>query len=394
MDIGTISLVLLVGLLVLLAIGMPLGLASAVMAVAVLVMKFEPALIADPLSFGDGLLTRKFGTGPLNILAQKIYGLLTDYVLISIPLFIFMAALLERSGIAKGMYTSLNVWLSGVRGGIAGDFTVTKMAGDEYWIIGSGMAERYHQRFWAMVPLPEGTTFTSRTEATCGFNVAGPKSRDLLQRLSNADLSNEAWPFMRSGRLEIAGVECGALRVSFTGDLGWEIYCHEPDQVAVYAALIEAAKALEGGPVGSRALMSLRVEKGYGSWSREYSPEYWPQETGLERLIKLDKEFLHKAAYLALKDNAPREVLRLVEVLEVGSADATGGEPIFLPDGTPVGKVTSGTYGYSVGKSLALAYLKGVEPGAEVDVMILGRPHRGRVLAGPPFDPKGERLRG
>ena len=119
MDIGIISLVLLVGLLVLLAIGMPLGLASAVMAVAVLVMKFEPALIADPLSFGDGLLTRKFGTGPLNILAQKIYGLLTDYVLISIPLFIFMAALLERSGIAKGMYTSLNVWLSGVRGGIA-----------------------------------------------------------------------------------------------------------------------------------------------------------------------------------------------------------------------------------------------------------------------------------
>ena len=119
MDIGTISLVLLVGLLVLLAIGMPLGLASAVMAVAVLVMKFEPTLIADPLSFGDGLLTRKFGTGPLNILAQKIYGLLTDYVLISIPLFIFMAALLERSGIAKSMYASLNVWLSGVRGGIA-----------------------------------------------------------------------------------------------------------------------------------------------------------------------------------------------------------------------------------------------------------------------------------
>ena len=119
MDIGTISLVLLLGLLILLAIGMPLGLASAVMAVAVLVMKFEPALIVDPMSFGDGLLTRKFGTGPLNIVAQKIYGLLTDYVLISIPLFIFMASLLERSGIAKGMYTSLNVWLSGVRGGIA-----------------------------------------------------------------------------------------------------------------------------------------------------------------------------------------------------------------------------------------------------------------------------------
>ncbi|MDJ0683842.1 MAG: TRAP transporter large permease subunit [Alphaproteobacteria bacterium] len=119
MDIGTISLVLLIGLMLLLAIGMPLGLASAVLGVLVLVMRFEPNLLWDPLSFGEGLLTRSFGTGPLNILAQKIYGLLTDYVLISIPLFIFMAALLERSGIAKDMYSSLNVWLSRVRGGIA-----------------------------------------------------------------------------------------------------------------------------------------------------------------------------------------------------------------------------------------------------------------------------------
>ena len=119
MDIGTISLVLMLGLLVLLAIGMPLGMASAILAVLVLVMKFEPALLMNPFSFGDGILTGRPGSGPLNILAQKIYGLLTDYVLISIPLFIFMAALLERSGIAKSMYSSLNVWMSGLRGGIA-----------------------------------------------------------------------------------------------------------------------------------------------------------------------------------------------------------------------------------------------------------------------------------
>lgn len=119
MDIGTISLIVLLGLMLLLAIGMPLGFASAILAVAVLVMKFEPALILDPFSFGEGILTRRFGTGPLNILAQKVYGLLTDYVLISIPLFIFMASLLERSGIAKDMYSSLNIWLSNVRGGIA-----------------------------------------------------------------------------------------------------------------------------------------------------------------------------------------------------------------------------------------------------------------------------------
>ncbi len=119
MDIGTISLVLMLGLLVLLAIGMPLGLASAILAVLVLFMKFEPDTLFNPLLFGDGILTGRPGSGPLNILAQKIYGLLTDYVLISIPLFIFMAALLERSGIAKDMYSSLNVWLNRTRGGIA-----------------------------------------------------------------------------------------------------------------------------------------------------------------------------------------------------------------------------------------------------------------------------------
>ncbi|EPX81088.1 TRAP transporter large permease [Litoreibacter arenae] len=119
MDIGTISMVLLLGLMVLLAIGMPLGFASAILAVLVLVMKFEPTLLSNPFTFGEGVLTGRPGSGPLNILAQKIYGLLTDYVLISIPLFIFMAALLERSGIAKDMYSSLNVWLNRTRGGIA-----------------------------------------------------------------------------------------------------------------------------------------------------------------------------------------------------------------------------------------------------------------------------------
>lgn len=119
MDIGTISLVLMLGLILLLAIGMPLGLASAILAVLVLVMKFEPELLLAPWTFGDGMLTGRPGSGPLNILAQKIYGLLTDYVLISIPLFIFMAALLERSGIAKEMYSSLSIWLNRTRGGIA-----------------------------------------------------------------------------------------------------------------------------------------------------------------------------------------------------------------------------------------------------------------------------------
>ena len=119
MDVGTISIVLVIGLITLLAIGMPLGFASAILALLVMVMKFEPALLTNPLSFGEGMLTGNPGTGALYILTQKIFDLLTEYVLISVPLFIFMAALLERSGIAKVMYDSLNFWLSRVRGGIA-----------------------------------------------------------------------------------------------------------------------------------------------------------------------------------------------------------------------------------------------------------------------------------
>lgn len=284
--------------------------------------------------------------------------------------------------------------LIGKRGGVAGDFTVTRLAEDEFWIVGSGMAERFHLRFFRAVPLPGGTTFESLTEAVAGFNVAGPRSRDLLKRLTNADLSNESFPFMSSARIAVAGIDCVAIRVSFTGDLGWELHCAESDQVALYEALLEAGQTLNAVPVGSRALMSLRVEKGYGSWGRDYSPEYWPQESGLDRLVKGDKDFLNKAAWEAIRANPPRELMSMLEIDAV-EADASGGEPVFLPDGRPLGQVSSGAYGYTVGKSLAIAYLKPglAGPGDTVHVAILGRDHTARVLAHPPFDPEGHRLR-
>jgi dimethylglycine dehydrogenase len=287
--------------------------------------------------------------------------------------------------------------LIGKRGGIAGDFTVTRVADDEFWVVGSGMAERYHKRFFKQVPLPEGTTFVSHTEAMCGFNVAGPKSRDLLQRLTNTSLATEDFPFMRSKMIDLAGIELLALRVSFTGDLGWELHCRTEDQQRLYAALLEAGKDIGAGPVGSRALMSLRVEKGYGSWSREYSPEYWPQEVGLDRLCKMQKDFLNKDAVAKTLANDGRETLVLLHLDEAdvtaSNADATGGEPIFK-DGKGIGRVTSGTYGYTVGMSLALGFVKDALPGDRVEVMVLGQPHGATILAEPPFDPKGERLRG
>lgn len=285
--------------------------------------------------------------------------------------------------------------LIGVRGGIAGDFTVTRLAEDEFMVVGSGMAERFHQRFFKAVPLPVGTTLESRTEALCGFNIAGPKSREIMARLTNADLSDAAFPFMQSARIVVAGLQVVALRVSFTGDLGWELYCDANDQVALYTALLEAGRPFGAGPVGSRALMSLRVEKGYGSWGRDYSPEYWPQESGLARLVKGDKDFLNKAAWQSIADRPARETMCMLEIDAI-DADASGGEPIFLCDGTPAGQVSSGAYGYSVEKSLAIAYLKSglAAPGDTVHVAILGKNHTARVLAKPPFDPDGHRLRG
>ena len=286
--------------------------------------------------------------------------------------------------------------LLGLRGGIAADFTVTCLDDDRYLVIGSGAAEGCHRRLFDMVPRPSGVTLRSLTAALAGFNVAGPHARMLLQRLTNTDLSNESFGFARARAMTVAGIDATGLRLSFTGDLGWEIYVAEADQAALFQALVEAGDDLGARPVGSRALLSLRVEKGYGSWGREYSPEYWPHEVGLERLIRLEKpEFIGRDAWLELKDRPPREKLVMLEI-ETADADAAGGEPIFLPDGgAPAGRVSSGAYGWHAGASLALAFVAAdhAVPGARFDVALLGLPHSATLLARPPFDPDGHRLR-
>ncbi len=285
--------------------------------------------------------------------------------------------------------------LIGLRGGIAGDFTITKLGEEDFLMIGSGIAERYHQRYFNMVEKVETVSFESFTEAWAGFNVAGPNARDLLGKLTDTDMSNDAFKFMRSRKIHIAGIDAVAIRVSFSGDLGWEIYVPVERQLELYEALLETGKDFGARPVGGRALLSLRVEKGYGSWSREYSPEYWPQEVGMERLIKLDKpEFLGRDAYLAIKDKPPREKLVMVRI-EATNADASGGEPVFLVDGTPVGRVSSGAYGHSVKQSLALCFVKTEHAltDTKLEIAVLGRPHAAVILENAPFDARGERLR-
>jgi len=169
----------------------------------------------------------------------------------------------------------------------------------------------------------------------------------------------------------------------------------ERHQAALYEAILGQTD-LAPRPVGSRALGSLRIEKGYGSWGREYSPEYWPHESGLARLVKTDKgEFMNRAAWLGVARREPREVLCCMAV-DGDGVDPAGGEPVFAAGGEPVGRISSASYGFTVGRSVALGYLRAehARPGGGFTVPLLGRMKPLEVLAEPLFDPRGERLRG
>lgn len=288
--------------------------------------------------------------------------------------------------------------LLSLHGGLAGDFTIARLTDERLLMIGSGIAEDYHQRIFERYPLDKGVSFRSVTDSMAGFNIAGPNARKLLQKLAGDTsdaLSNEQFPFMRTRTLEIDGYESVVIRVSFTGDLGYEIYVAEQNQLALYQAILEKGADFDIKPIGSRALGFMRVEKGYGSWSREYSPEWLPHESGLAQLIKIDKpEFLGRDAWLTKKEKPPRQLLCSFAV-ETEDADAWGGESIYKK-GKYVGRVTSGAYGFSVECSLALGYIAAdvIDDDEEYEIAILGIPHKAKRLHEPLFDPKGTRLRG
>jgi len=279
------------------------------------------------------------------------------------------------------------------RGRIQGDFSLTRLGENDFLLIGSGTAEQYHKRIFKG-HLPDlNVSIKSLVNEWAGFNIAGPKARDLLSQLVSEDVTNEAFSFMTGRWLTVAGLECFVLRVSYTGELGYEIYTQEGDQIALYSALLEAGKAYNIRLVGGLALNSLRLEKGYGSWGLELTSDYTPYEAGLDVFVKLDKgEFVGRDALQVLKD-IPAHRLRLFEI-DVGDADPVGGEPVYS-GGQIVGEVTSGSFGHAVEKSLALVYVKdGVDQNStDFSVEIIGRKCPARLLVTPPLDPKGLLLR-
>ena len=208
------------------------------------------------------------------------------------------------------------------------------------------------------------------------------------------DVSNAALPFLSFKRIDLGMVPVLLGRISFTGELGYELWVAPEYQLALYDLLVAASEDLDLTPFGGRALHSLRLEKGFGAWTREYTPDYDPIGAGMGRFTDFRKNaFVGRAAAMRARDDGPPMTLSLFSV-EAEEADAFSDEPIFR-DGDWVGFVTSGGYGHSVGQSLALGYVKSemADPGGGYSIEILGHQRPATLLAEPPVDPKGERLR-
>jgi dimethylglycine dehydrogenase len=279
-------------------------------------------------------------------------------------------------------------------GRIVGDLSMACLAEDRFMIVGSGFAEEFHLRwFWGQDPPPD-VAVRSLSSTLAGFSIAGPRARELLQRLVRIDLSAATFKLFQVRETAVGFAPSILARAGFTGELGYEIWT-TPDYFAtLYDDLWEAGRELGLTHFGGRALSSLRLEKGYGSFNKDFRPDYTPGETGLDRFIDFDKPgFTGRSA--ALTERA-RGAKRRFVVLEVADTDVEviGYESI-LKDGTAVGYVTSGSYGHWVGRSLAAGYVPTAlaREGERFEIDILGEMRTATVRLEPLYDPQGLRLR-
>ena len=279
-------------------------------------------------------------------------------------------------------------------GRLIGDFTVTNAGRGRFFVFGSGIAEQYHLR-WFEKHLPvSGVAMRALRTELLGLAIAGPNARTLLSRLTGDDVSNAAFPFLSFRAMEVAMLPAHVGRISFTGELGYEIWVPADCQIALYDAIVAAGADLGLRHFGARALNSLRLEKSFGNWAREYRPIYTPAEARLERFVDISKpEFVGRDAVLHDRDKTHSR--RLVTfVVDAGDADAIGDEPVWH-DGKVVGWVTSGGYGHCVGKSIAVGYVPAAlalaTSGFEIE--ILGERRCAAISAQPLYDPTGERMR-
>ncbi|WP_439111577.1 GcvT family protein [Lentibacter sp.] len=279
------------------------------------------------------------------------------------------------------------------KGRLIGDFTISCLGEEAFQLTASYGSQAYHMRWFEQNEM-EGVTVENVSDKLNGFQLAGPKARDVLAACTRSDIST--MKFMDVRHMTVGMVDCVVQRVSYTGDLGFEIYCDPMAQRALWNTLWAAGQEHGMLPFGMRAMMSLRLDKFFGSWLSEFSPDYTAAETGLDRFISFKKEadFIGRAAAEAEREAGAARKLCAFEV-EADDADVNAYEPIWL-DGTVVGFCTSGGYSHHAEKSVALGFVPTdqAKAGLQVEIEILGKMHKATLITEPLFDADGARMRG
>ncbi len=278
------------------------------------------------------------------------------------------------------------------RGRIQGEMTVTRMADDHFYCLSAAAAEQRDWDWMVQSQRPdENVTFSNRTMDLGVLVLSGPKSRDLLARLTDADLSNEGFRWLSGQEITVAGAFLRALRVSYVGELGWELHARMEDLPALYDALWAAGQDLGLTNIGLYALNAMRMEKGYKAWGSELTNELTMIEADMNRFIAMKKDdFVGKQATL----DAPERFRIVYGEVDADTVDPRGAEPCLVGDAC-IGLTTSGGYGYRTGKSLFFACvpLDHADPGAQFDIMLQGQRQRATVLAAPVYDPDNAKMK-
>jgi dimethylglycine dehydrogenase len=278
-------------------------------------------------------------------------------------------------------------------GKLYGDLTVACMNEETYYLFGSSVAQDMHRRwFEENLEGVDDVEYQNVTEDFHGIAIAGPNSRELLSRLTREDVSSESFKFRDIRDTFIADVPALCVRISFSGELGYEIYVEPQYQLKLFEEIEKAGEGLGLKLFGSRALMSLRLEKSWGAWTMDFRPDFTVTESGLDFFVNWDKEFIGKSVSLKEKENGAKKHL---SVLAIETETEVSGDEAVMHDGKCVGYVTSGGYGHSVGKSLAMTYLpvELIDEDTELEVEILGKFHQASVVMKPLYDPSGSKMR-
>lgn len=280
-------------------------------------------------------------------------------------------------------------------GKLKGDLTVFNWDGGTWWIMGSYYLRAWHMR-WFHEHMGEGVRVRDISDDICGFSLSGPVSREVLARLTDADVSKEALPFMGCAEMDVGLLRAKVGRLSVCGELGYEINVRASEHIALRRMLLAAGADLGLKEIGYNALGSLRLEKSFGIWSKEFTQDRTPGMTGMDRWIAWDKgDFTGREAAMAERDgNGPAQKLVTLSV-DANGADASGYEPVWK-GGERVGFITSGGYGHTVGQSLAMALVDTAHAveGNDLSVHVVGIERTATVIPPSPHDPKGTAMRG